>query len=377
MNSKNNLRVGIFVSLLIALLGISLFMVGGSTKLLEKRYTLITEWKDVSGLKVGAIVRLSGWDVGEVTGIEFASQSKRTLIVTMSIERKYQHLIRQCSPGQENPENPMLTPPKVSSEARIDTIGILGDKLVTINIGDSECTQIPDSGFIRAEEAIDIVAYAKKITSIVNQLDSIGRKVDIMLGTEEDARQTSKSIANSVQNLELMTKEIKEGEGLIHAILYDKKLARNISSSLENLNAATSSLNQSVQVLETGDGVAHELIYGHNGREAVLEIRNAATTLSRLAEDFEQSNSLAYALLYDPAQKEILNEIKITIDELKLASQNLNEGDGTAALLLRVPTLYEDLRTLVGGAKRNKMLRSFIRWTIQESEHRNNNSWKK
>ena len=174
-----------------------------------------------------------------------------------------------------------------------------------------------------------------------------------------------------------MTKEIKEGEGLIHAILYDKKLARNISSSLENLNEATSSLNQSVQVLETGDGVAHELIYGHNGREAVLEIRNAATTLSRLAEDFEQSNSLAYALLYDPSQKEILNEIKITIDELKVASQNLNEGDGTAALLLRDPTLYEDLRTLVGGAKRNKMLRSFIRWTIQESEHRNNNNWKK
>ncbi|MEC7985531.1 MAG: MlaD family protein, partial [Myxococcota bacterium] len=341
-----------------------------------KRYTLITEWKDVSGLKVGATVRLSGWDVGEVTGIEFASQSKRTLIVTMSIERQYQHLIRQCSPEQENPEDPMRSPPKVSSEARIDTIGILGDKLVTINIGDSECTQIPNSGFIRAEEAIDIVAYAKKVTSIVNQLDSIGRKVDIMLGTEDDARKTSKSIANSVQNLEEMTKEIKEGEGLIHAILYDKKLARNISSSLDNLNEATSSLNQSVQVLETGDGVAHELIYGHNGREAVLEIRNAATTLSRLAEDFEKSNSLAYTLLYDPSQKEILNEIKVTIDELKMASQNLNEGDGTAALLLRDPTLYEDLRTLVGGAKRNKMLRSFIRWTIQESEHRNNNQWK-
>ena len=99
--------------------------------------------------------------------------------------------------------------------------------------------------------------------------------------------------------------------------------------------------------------------------------------MSKLAKDFEDSNSLAYTLLYDPSQKEILDEIKSTIDELKIASQNLNEGDGTAALLLRDPTLYEDLRTLVGGAKRNKMLRSFIRWTIQESEHRNDNDWKK
>jgi len=132
-----------------------------------------------------------------------------------------------------------------------------------------------------------------------------------------------------------------------------------------------------MQVLEKGDGIAHEIIYGNNGKETIIEMRNAATTLGKLADDFEKSDSLAYALLYDPEQKEILSELKLTIDELKLASKNLNDGDGTAALLLRDPTLYEDLRTLIGGAKRNQMLRSFIRWTIQESENRNNNNWKK
>ena len=94
-------------------------------------------------------------------------------------------------------------------------------------------------------------------------------------------------------------------------------------------------------------------------------------------EVFEKSDSLAYSLLFDPKQKEILGKIDVAVSELKLASQSLNEGTGTAALFLRDPTLYEDLRTLVGGAKRNQLLRSFIRWTIQESEERNKQPSKK
>ena len=87
-------------------------------------------------------------------------------------------------------------------------------------------------------------------------------------------------------------------------------------------------------------------------------MREAAATLSRLADSFEQSDSLAYALLYDPKQKQILGKIETAIDELQIASKNLNTGDGTAALLLRDPTLYEDLRTLVGslGHERTQLL---------------------
>ena len=227
MSKNNNLRVGLFVSFLLMLLGALLFFVSGSTKLFEDRYTLVTEWRDVSGLKVGAKVRLSGWDVGEVINIAFASDNKRTLVVHLSIEQKYNTLIRQCSPEQENPIDPQKTPPKVSSRARIDTVGILGDKLVTINMGDSDCALIPSDGFIVSEESIDIVEYTKKVTDIVNTLNSIGTKVDIMLGSEEDARMTSRSLAKSVRELEAMIMEIKEGKGLINALLYDKKLSKD------------------------------------------------------------------------------------------------------------------------------------------------------
>ena len=113
--------------------------------------------------------------------------------------------------------------PKVSSRVNRYS-GILGDKLVTINMGDSDCTIIEDGEFIFAEEAIDI-EYAKKVTSIVNRLDSIGRKVILCLNRRR-RRKTSKSIAHSVQEMEGMLTEVKEGNGLIHALLYDKKPPR-------------------------------------------------------------------------------------------------------------------------------------------------------
>ena len=39
------------------------------------------------------------------------------------------------------------------------------------------------------------------------------------------------------------------------------------------------------------------------------------------------------------------------------------------------PALYEDLRALVGGAQRNKLLRAYIRKTIEKGEAVNASAW--
>ena len=69
---SENIKVGLFVLFLGLLLGATLFLVSGSTKLLEERYTLYGTWKDVGGLKEGAVVRLAGVAVGEVIAVDFS-----------------------------------------------------------------------------------------------------------------------------------------------------------------------------------------------------------------------------------------------------------------------------------------------------------------
>ena len=60
---------------------------------------------------------------------------------------------------------------------------------------------------------------------------------------------------------------------------------------------------------------------------------------------------------------------------MRRTSAALENGGGTLGLLAHDPALYEDLRALVGGAQRNKLLRSYIRRTIEEGERTNADGW--
>ena len=104
-----NIKVGIFVVGLSLTVLVSVFILGGSSDLLEGRYVLKGQWEDVAGLKEGAVVRLAGWDVGEVKRIEFSEDLERSeLTVQLKIMDRYQSRIR------------------ADSVARIDTVGVLG-----------------------------------------------------------------------------------------------------------------------------------------------------------------------------------------------------------------------------------------------------------
>ena len=51
MSQRQNIKVGVFVIGLSVTVMLSVFVLGGSTELLEDRYTLQGKWQDVAGLK--------------------------------------------------------------------------------------------------------------------------------------------------------------------------------------------------------------------------------------------------------------------------------------------------------------------------------------
>ena len=100
------------------------------------------------------------------------------------------------------------------------------------------------------------------------------------------------------------------------------------------------------------------------------ELEILVESLEDLTDDVKNEDSLVNALLYDPSKKQILDDLLETTEQLKDTIGNIEHGDGTIALMMRDPTLYEDIRSLVGGAQRNKLLRTYIRRTIEEAEKR-------
>ncbi|MEC8423090.1 MAG: MlaD family protein, partial [Myxococcota bacterium] len=173
---RREVRVGIFVTSLLIVGAVMLFFVGGSTDLLERYYTLNGAWSDVSGLKEGAVVRLAGQDVGEVAAIRFSDDlGVKDVFVEMKVKERFQERIRE------------------DSEARIDTVGVLGDKYVAISMGDPDHPRLDDGAWINTRPPFDMLQSTKKVAEILDSTSNIGRKVDLMIGSDTEASQASLS----------------------------------------------------------------------------------------------------------------------------------------------------------------------------------------
>jgi phospholipid/cholesterol/gamma-HCH transport system substrate-binding protein len=129
------------------------------------------------------------------------------------------------------------------------------------------------------------------------------------------------------------------------------------------------------QELKEGDGFANQLIYGDEGARLTEELTALSDSIRKMVRDLENEDSLLHALLYEPQRAGIVADLQQTIEGLKEVVAGVNQGEGTMGLLAQDPTLYEDLRSLVGGAQRNKLLRNYIRRTIERAEEEGAASW--
>ncbi len=333
-----------------------MFVLGGSTEMLQDRYTLHGKYEDVAGLKEGAVVRLAGWDVGQVKAIRFSkSLSDQELTVEMSIMGRYQDRIRS------------------DSEARIDTVGVLGDKYVSISMGDPSQERLGHGDEIATRAPLDFLGYTKKFEDILHNTSSISRKFDLMLGDDEEVVEAK--LAKSFEHMEGLLGEARHGEGLLHTLVYDKQMAGRVNNILKNLDRASTNLADTSREVRSGDGLANELIYGQDGAKLAAELGDLAKAMSSLTQDLKSEESVLHSLLYDPKNAQLVDDLTITAASLRRTSQAIEAGDGTLGMLARDPQLYEDLRALMGGAQRNKLLRSYIRRTIREGERVNAGAW--
>src|ERR1043166_2225989 len=107
-------RVGVFVLVALAVFLGMIYALGARARLFEARYTIHADFTEVAGLMEGATVRLAGVQIGRVSAVHLPSQPGGKVRVDLNITRTYADRTRQ------------------NSVARIDTQGLLGDKIVEI-----------------------------------------------------------------------------------------------------------------------------------------------------------------------------------------------------------------------------------------------------
>lgn len=106
----------------------------------SKTYILTAEFNNISGVKTGADVQISGVTVGRVRQLNLNKQ--RQAVVGMQIDR-----------GIKIP---------VDSIASVKSQGIIGDKYIQISLGGDEAVYKPGETIVDTESAVDLESLISK-----------------------------------------------------------------------------------------------------------------------------------------------------------------------------------------------------------------------
>jgi phospholipid/cholesterol/gamma-HCH transport system substrate-binding protein len=305
-----SLVVGLFLMVALAVGAFALLSLGSSAGLLAPRYRLVTYFEDVQGLVGGAPVRLAGKDVGTVEQVSFSrlDDQRPPVRVVMQIESSVREHVRS------------------DSVANIGTIGLLGDKYVALSMGSSAGTVLEDGQEIASVSPIDLSMAVERGTQAIDNVATLAENLNQVVGSFHEAMggqrlaDAAAAAAKTGQDLAGVVREVREGNGLLHSLVYDDYAGGEVAS----LSRSLSRLEGILAEIADGQGLLHQLVY------------TPADELELFRESSRASLRLANAL------------------------QKVDEGQGTLGLLVNDPTLYYDLKALAGGTRRSWILRSLV-----------------
>jgi phospholipid/cholesterol/gamma-HCH transport system substrate-binding protein len=85
-------------------------------------------------------------------------------------------------------------------------------------------------------------------------------------------------------------------------------------------------------------------------------------------EQVRQGDGTLHKLVYGSQGDSLVANLTQVSEDLKAISGRIREGKGTIGALIKDPSVYEDVKRLVGDLERNEILRSLVRYSIRRDE---------
>lgn len=353
---SRELRVGLLTLAALAVAGAAVFVIGERRNLFALTNTYTVRFENVAGLANGNPVQLSGVTVGRVEDVVLPQEvDEIRLTVRISVDRRYAARVRE------------------DSEARIKTLGLLGDKYVEISSGSPTSPAIPSGGEIPTAPATDVdrliasgedlvdnvVAIAVSLRTILTNMEEGRGLVGQLLTDDEGVSSAKTSVLASIESLRRILDRVESGEGTLGALLADDGLATGMSNSLERIDGVLGKL-------ESGDGMLPALLNDPATRERfdhlVANLETTAERLGAFADDLNEGSGLLPLLVNDEAYGDkVATDLRQLLENLNSLSEKLDEGDGTLGKIINDPSVYEAVDQIVLGINESSLLRWAIR----------------
>jgi phospholipid/cholesterol/gamma-HCH transport system substrate-binding protein len=369
-------RVGLFVLLALATFLAGVYALGARARLFEARYTIHADFTEVGGLVEGATVRLAGVQIGRVSAVNLPPQPGGKVRVDLTIGRRFSDRIRK------------------NSVARIETQGLLGDRIVEITVGDASAPPVAPGEVLASRDPAD---FGRVIAAGAETAKNVAALADALRETADQINKSKmiEDAASTVNKLGRVVDQVERGRGWAHTLLYEEPIA------LRRVNELIATTQTLVERVEKGQGAAGVLVSPESTASAKRFVA-AMDRISAMVEQPDREQGLLPGLLFDPKYKAVLDDLRVVshnlrvisdrvaggkgtlgslvadseddgtlsltmqdlrtaVANLKSISEKINEGEGTVGLLIADPTIYERLVTILDGAQRSFLLRSMIR----------------
>ena len=352
---KSDLKVGAFVLVGLVVFGVVVFMIGDERRFFDPADEYRIEFNNVQGLNRGAPVRMGGVRIGQVSSVSYGTKAGDPKVyVTVDLVRREAGRVRQ------------------DSVARIVNKGLLGDKMLDISKGESGDV-VPPGGLIASEDPADFLQQVDNMANRANQTLEDVSSVAAELANED----LHTDIRESAHSINVMLKHITDGSGYPNRLLTDPAEAERISRVVSNLERTTLELSDTltevrlaVRGVRTGPGFAHDMLYGEGARKEVAQIGNAAEEVAVTLRSIREGDGFARDVLFGgngDTRDALANVTQLTAD-LRDIVRGVKQGKGTVGALLVDPSIYEDLKRVLGNVERNSVLRALVRYSIRRDE---------
>lgn len=291
----DQLKVGAVILVALVVMGVAILKLGQSAHLFTKRYQLVSFVPNTAGLRVGGQVTVAGQLAGAVKSIEFLpvdADTTRNLRIIIEVDQSVQSQVRR------------------DSQAKLKTLGLLGDKVFDISPGTPRFSQLRDGDTLKLGEALDYEAVLVQASGALDQVVSLTGSLQ--------------KVANGVV----------QGQGTVGQLLTNRQL-------FDNLNATLATTNTLMARLQNPRGTLGQLLNDpslYNNLSRVL--LSADTLVAQLGGGINSGNGTVAKLLHDD---ELYTRLVSTVAGMDTLVTSMSRGNGTVKHLLTDDELYAQL----------------------------------
>lgn len=308
MTGKRTILLGLFFLAALGVLAYYTLFLTDFTLFREKAQ-IDVRFSETNGLREGDAVLVAGMRWGRVQKLTFdprAPLERRILVVAT------------------------LDEPLVLREGftiSIEDATLLGGKNLAIDPGPADGAEVSADAELRGRVA-------------PNPLDALGDLV----------KKSSEGVERIVDDLGVISGQIREGRGTVGRILNDESMAESLAAALDRAAATLANMQQISADLAQGRGTVGKLLETDELHGELLattqELKALATETTRLVREISSGEGVLGRLFSD---RELADRLVRTVDQVGEIVARVNRGEGTIGRLSTDDTLARNLETITTG----------------------------